>query len=96
MVWVKIYPGIDMVGAARNFATGMILPRATPAWSGTTHSISSMCRSASHARASSREPTPRFRPTTAVTAIGFFFLAKNHLFTNRKMAGNLTVPAAFA
>jgi hypothetical protein len=31
MVWVKIDPGIDMVGAARNFATGMILPRATPA-----------------------------------------------------------------
>src|SRR5260221_6943288 len=85
IVWVKIEPGIDMVGAARNFATGMILPRATPAWSGTTHSISSMCRWESHARASSSVATPRVRSAALIV----FFFATIHLSLNRKTAGNL-------
>ena len=76
MVWVKIETGIDMVGPARNFATGIILPRATPAWSGTTHSISSILRAASHARASSSEATPRVRAGAGPI---FFFLATIHL-----------------
>jgi hypothetical protein len=58
MVWVKIEPGMDITGPARNFATGIILPRATPAWSGTTHSMSSMPRAASQVRASSSDFTP--------------------------------------
>jgi hypothetical protein len=76
---VKIEPGIDIVGAARNFATGMIFPRATPAWSGTTHSISSIRLSESQARASSSELTPRFRSVAGVAGV-FFFLGKGHLF----------------
>ena len=76
IVWVKIEPGIDMVGPSRNFDTGIILPRATPAWSGTTHSMSSIVRSVSHARASASEPTPRVRLAALVS---FFFLATGHL-----------------
>ena len=64
MVWVKIEPGIAMDGPARNFCTGIILPRATPAWSGTIHSMSSMSRAEIHASASSNDATPRIRSDT--------------------------------
>ena len=94
IVWVKIEPGIDMVGAARNFATGMILPRATPAWSGTTHSISSIFRAASQSRASSSDATPRVRSRGAVTV--FFFRATISPVTNRRTAGNLAVIRLFS
>jgi hypothetical protein len=44
IVCVRIEPGSDMVGPARNFPTGIILPRPTPARSGTTHLMSSVPR----------------------------------------------------
>src|SRR3982750_170272 len=42
-----------------NFFDGIILPRATPAWSGVMHSISSMPRHSSQAVASFQFFTPR-------------------------------------
>ena len=41
-----------MAVSSKNLEAGMILPRATPARSGTTHSISVMPRRAAQARAS--------------------------------------------
>src|SRR5689334_11914556 len=42
-----------------NFFEGIILPRATPAWSGVMHSMSSMPRHSSHSSASRQFLTPR-------------------------------------
>src|SRR5262245_39048851 len=42
-----------------NFFDGIILPRATPAWSGVMHSMSSMPRHSSHSSASRQFFTPR-------------------------------------
>src|SRR5690348_9235255 len=42
-----------------NFFVGIILPRATPAWSGVMHSMSSMPRHSSQPRASFQLRTPR-------------------------------------
>src|SRR5690242_19972034 len=43
-----------------NFFDGIILPRATPAWSGVMHSMSSMPRHSSQALASFQFFTPRW------------------------------------
>src|SRR5689334_23123990 len=42
-----------------NLLDGIILPRATPAWSGVMHSMSSMPRHSSHSSASLQFLTPR-------------------------------------
>ncbi len=42
-----------------NFFDGIILPRATPAWSGVMHSMSSIPRQSSQAVASFQLRTPR-------------------------------------
>src|SRR5580704_9472474 len=51
MVCMKIDDGRAMAVSSKNFADGMILPRATPARSGTRHSISVTPRAAAHFRA---------------------------------------------
>jgi hypothetical protein len=43
-----------------NFFDGIILPRATPAWSGAMHSMSSMLRYSSHSAACFQPFTPRW------------------------------------
>ena len=48
---MKIDEGRAMAVSSKNFDDGMILPRATPARSGTRHSISVMPRAAAHLRA---------------------------------------------
>lgn len=56
--------GQDLVGVPPyRRPTNIILPRATPAWSGTTHSMSSMPRALSQSRASSSDLTPRTSPS---------------------------------
>ena len=50
-----------------NFLVGIILPRATPAWSGVMHSMSSMPRHSSQAPASFQFFTPRWFLTKAGT-----------------------------
>src|SRR3954454_12841808 len=72
MHWKKIDSGRFITGDFANFDTGMILPRATPPWSGTRHSISSMLRSDSHSVAASRPSTPR--SVRSVDLSVFFFL----------------------
>src|SRR5579863_5349894 len=54
MVCMKIEEGRAMPVSSKNFAAGMILPRATPARSGTRHSISVTRRAAAQALASAR------------------------------------------
>src|ERR1700761_7717787 len=54
MVCMKIDDGRAMPVSSKNFEAGMILPRATPARSGTRHSISVMPRWAAQALASAR------------------------------------------
>lgn len=48
-----------MPSEEKNFDTGISLPRATPDWSGTMHSMSEVLRARIHARASSTLVTPR-------------------------------------
>src|SRR5471032_429233 len=54
MVCMKIDEGSAMAVSSKNFDDGMILPRATPARSGTRHSISVTPRAPAQARAWAR------------------------------------------
>ncbi len=65
---MKIDEGSDMPVSSKNLEAGMILPRATPARSGTRHSISVTPRAAAQARAS------------ATVAIGVFGRAAGDFF----------------
>ena len=66
---MKIDDGRAMAVSSKNFDAGMILPRATPARSGTRHSISVTPRAIDQARASAT------LVTTSGSAAVFFFLA---------------------
>ena len=72
---MKIEEGRAMAVSSKNFEEGMILPRATPARSGTRHSISVMLRRAAQARA-----WVRLVILPGSAGAGFFFLGmENHL-----------------
>src|SRR5690554_5374052 len=59
MVVMKTPDGSASDVLEMNFFDGIILPRATPAWSGVMHSMSSMPRQSSHSVACFQSLTPR-------------------------------------
>src|SRR3954451_1005365 len=87
MHWKKIDSGRFITGDFRNFDTGMILPRATPPWSGTRHSISSIDRAAKKSLAWSRPSTPRAEEISGFSAFFFLLIAAHTRFPLRASGG---------
>src|SRR4051812_40076191 len=86
MHWKKIDSGRFITGDLANFDTGMILPRATPPWSGTRHSISSMLRMANHSVATSKPSTPRWDASAALSDFRFLLIAARQGFRSARLA----------
>src|SRR5580658_9220453 len=102
MVCMKIDEGRAMPVSSKNLAAGMILPRATPARSGTRHSISVTLRAAAHLRAwatsvSGLEVLGRAEDTVEVvfadSARDLDFLAMGRLQVNGRSGDGRTLGA---